>query len=218
MGKSIKRNGRRRIRKTRRRKLHLRSFKTPPSGAVMSDEDDADYALKMRKGVKGGSKTEAALYVWKDLDDKTLQKRIFVKQGINMGDSITDAGYQMRFFNGDFNDTIPRKTDEDAEGNPVIQNVNPYVKYLTADYSDGDVGETAEIGEVGIDNGYMPPPPPMTISANIDKTKLENALKDVKKDGLKQIAENLGILDEKARNKTRADRLIQLIVEELVRQ
>lgn len=217
MGKSIKRNGRRRIRKTRRRKLHLRSFKTPLSGAVMSDEDDADYALKMRKGVKGGSKTEAALYVWKDLDDKTLQKRIFVKQGINMGDSITDAGYQMRFFNGDFNDTIPRKTDEDAEGNPVIQNVNPYVKYLTADYSDGDVGETAEIGEVGIDNGYMPPPP-MTISANIDKTKLENALKGVKRTELNKIAKNLGLSDKKIGSITKIDVLMPLIVEELVRQ
>ena len=32
--------------------LHLRSFKTPPSGAVMSDEDDADCAFSMRKGVK----------------------------------------------------------------------------------------------------------------------------------------------------------------------
>ena len=32
--------------------LHLRSFKTPPKGAVMSDEDDADCALKMHKGVK----------------------------------------------------------------------------------------------------------------------------------------------------------------------
>ena len=36
--------------------LHLRSFKTPPSGAVMSDEDDADCAFSMRKGVKGGAK------------------------------------------------------------------------------------------------------------------------------------------------------------------
>ncbi len=32
--------------------LHLRSFKTPPSGAVMSEEDDADCAFSMRKGVK----------------------------------------------------------------------------------------------------------------------------------------------------------------------
>jgi hypothetical protein len=32
--------------------LHLRTFKTPPSGAVMSDEDDADWALKMSNGVK----------------------------------------------------------------------------------------------------------------------------------------------------------------------
>ena len=32
--------------------LHLRSFKTPPKGAVMSDEDDADCAFSMRKGVK----------------------------------------------------------------------------------------------------------------------------------------------------------------------
>ena len=32
--------------------LHLRSFKTPPSGAVMSDEDDADCAFSMRKGVE----------------------------------------------------------------------------------------------------------------------------------------------------------------------
>ena len=32
--------------------LHLRSFKTPPSGAVMSDEDDADCAFSMRKGVR----------------------------------------------------------------------------------------------------------------------------------------------------------------------
>ena len=32
--------------------LHLRSFKTPPSWAVMSDEDDADCAFSMRKGVK----------------------------------------------------------------------------------------------------------------------------------------------------------------------
>ena len=35
--------------------LHLRSFKTPPSGAVMSDEDDADCAFSMRKGVKTAS-------------------------------------------------------------------------------------------------------------------------------------------------------------------
>jgi hypothetical protein len=32
--------------------LHLRSFKTPPLGAVMSEEDDADCAFSMRKGVK----------------------------------------------------------------------------------------------------------------------------------------------------------------------
>ena len=35
--------------------IHLRSFKTPPSSearAVMSDEDDADCAVSMRKGVK----------------------------------------------------------------------------------------------------------------------------------------------------------------------
>ncbi len=36
--------------------LHLRSFKTPPSGAVMSDEDDADCAFSIRKGVKKWSK------------------------------------------------------------------------------------------------------------------------------------------------------------------
>ena len=36
--------------------IHLLSFKTPPSGAVMSDEDfaqlKADCAFSMRKGVK----------------------------------------------------------------------------------------------------------------------------------------------------------------------
>ena len=31
--------------------LHLRTFKTPPSGAVMSDEDDADWAFSMPNGV-----------------------------------------------------------------------------------------------------------------------------------------------------------------------
>ena len=31
--------------KTSFHNLHLRSFKTPPSGAVMSDEDDADCAF-----------------------------------------------------------------------------------------------------------------------------------------------------------------------------
>ena len=33
--------------------LHLCTFKTPPSGAVMSERGDADCALKMRNGVKG---------------------------------------------------------------------------------------------------------------------------------------------------------------------
>ena len=32
--------------------IHLRSFKTPTPWAVMSDEDDADCAFSMRKGVK----------------------------------------------------------------------------------------------------------------------------------------------------------------------
>jgi hypothetical protein len=32
--------------------LHLRTFKTPPKGAVMSDEGDADWASKMPNGVK----------------------------------------------------------------------------------------------------------------------------------------------------------------------
>jgi hypothetical protein len=39
--------------------LHLRTFKTPPSGAVMSDEDDADCAFSMRKGVKKWSKNRS---------------------------------------------------------------------------------------------------------------------------------------------------------------
>ena len=42
--------------------LHLRSFKTPPSGAVMSDEDDADCAFSMRKGVKSGKVDFAILF------------------------------------------------------------------------------------------------------------------------------------------------------------
>ena len=32
--------------------LHLCTFKTPPKGAVMSEQGDADCALKMRNGVK----------------------------------------------------------------------------------------------------------------------------------------------------------------------
>ncbi len=40
------------------RELHLRSFKTPPSGAVMSDEDDTDCAFSMRKGVKHSRRNE----------------------------------------------------------------------------------------------------------------------------------------------------------------
>ncbi len=52
---------------TRTRFLHLRSFKTPPLlryGAVMSDEDDADCAFSMRKGVKPyGKECSKVLFV-----------------------------------------------------------------------------------------------------------------------------------------------------------
>ena len=35
--------------------LHLRTFKTPPKGAVMSDEGDADWASSMPNGVNDES-------------------------------------------------------------------------------------------------------------------------------------------------------------------
>jgi hypothetical protein len=188
MGKSRKENSKRRNRKTRRHKL------------------------------KGGSKTEAALYVWKDPDDKTLQKRIFVKRGINIDDSIADAVYQMRFFNDGFDNTIPRKIETDTDGEEVIHNINPYVKYLTADYSDG-MGEVDDTARV--DGPYVSPTPsapPEPMAGDLNNKKIEVALKDVKKDALNQISKNLGILDEKTRSKKRIDQLIPLIIEKLIQK
>lgn len=78
-----------------------------------------------RRKVKGGRATKAMLYVWQN-PDETLNKRIFVKQGMDYGDSATDAGYQMRFFDNGFDNTIPRKDGKE---------IKPYVKYMTADYS-----------------------------------------------------------------------------------
>jgi hypothetical protein len=189
MGKSIKRNGRRRIRKTRRHKL------------------------------KGGRKTEAALYVWKNPDNKTFQKRIFVKQGMDYGESIADAGYQMRFFNGDFGDTIPRIPDTEEDGNLVIHNINPYVKYLTADYSDGDVDEIeGAYAETG-DKTYVPPLLSAATPMNVDKTKLASAFDRVTKQKIIEIAIGLGIKDDKGKitdkTKIKKSELISSIILQL---
>lgn len=193
MGKSRKENSKRRNRKTRRHKL------------------------------KGGSKTEAALYVWKDPDDKTLQKRIFVKRGINIDDSIADAVYQMRFFNDGFDNTIPRKIETDTDGEEVIHNINPYVKYLTADYSDG-IGEELVLGETArVDGPYVPPPPPTVPSApplpvSDINAKFSRALNGITIGKLKEIATlfNVGKSSEINKfNLSRRDELIQLIIRKL---
>ncbi len=56
--------------------LHLRSFKTPPSGAVMSDEDDADCAFSMRKGVN--------LQGCKEVNAKQNSKDILIYMNFNI--------------------------------------------------------------------------------------------------------------------------------------
>lgn len=83
-----------------------------------------------RRKVKGGRKTKASLFVWQSPDDKTLHKRIFVKQGMDYDDSVTDAGYQIRFFDNGFDNTIPRKTDKEGK----LMGINPFIKTIEADY------------------------------------------------------------------------------------
>ena len=184
MGKSRKENSKRRNRKTRRHKL------------------------------KGGSKTEAALYVWTDPDDKTLQKRIFVKRGINIDDSIADAVYQMRFFNDGFDNTIPRKIETDTDGEEVIHNINPYVKYLTADYSDG----MGEVDDTATDDGsYVPPTPsaPPASSAGILNANISEALNQINKTDLLKMANKLGL---KTTGRLNKPELIPLIIDKLIQQ
>jgi len=48
--------------------LHLCSFKTPTSWAVMSEEGDADCALKTRNGVKLFGKEDKTKLQWTDND------------------------------------------------------------------------------------------------------------------------------------------------------
>jgi hypothetical protein len=83
-----------------------------------------------RRKVKGGRASKAMLYVWQDKDDKTFQKRIFVDDGMDYKDSVTDAGYNLRFLDDGFDNTIPRK--KDGEGN--LMNINPFIKTIKADY------------------------------------------------------------------------------------
>ena len=165
---------------------------------------------KTRRYKLKGGETKAALYVWKNPHDKTFHKRIFVDDGMDYGDSIVDAGYQLRWFAGEDGNTIPRKPD----GTNTYQDIKPYVKYLTADYSEGKEGvnysDSAKTG-----SAYTPPPPsaPPPQSVSDINAKISKALAGVKKDELEKIAKNLGIsLIPKSKN----DKLIQLIKAKLV--
>jgi hypothetical protein len=172
-----------------------------------------------RRKLTGGRdrKSKVALYVWKNLDDKTFQKRIFVEDdGTDYTDWITDAGYNLRWLAGEGGNTIPRK----SVGVDKYQDIKPYVKYMTADYSEGDVDETAKVVEKPTDDSYTRPPPsapPLQLAGDLNN-KIAGAFKDVKRDELAKIAKNLGISSEQIRSATPKDKLIQLIVEKLVRQ
>lgn len=169
---------------------------------------------KTRRHKLKGGETKAALYVWKNPDDKTFHKRIFVDDGMNYQDSIADAGYQLRWFAGEGGNTIPRK----PAGTNTYEDIKPYVKYLTADYSEGKEGvnysDSAKTG-----SAYTPPPPsaPPPQSASDINAKFSNALAGVRKDVLAQIAKNLGI-SLTTKPKIKNDELIQLIKDKLVEQ
>ncbi len=88
-----------------------------------------------RRKLKGGRESKVALYVWKNPDDKTFQKRVFVEDyGMDYTDYITDAGYNLRWIAGEGGNTIPRK----PAGINGYQDIKPYVKYMTADYAEGN--------------------------------------------------------------------------------
>jgi hypothetical protein len=106
-----------------------------------------------RRNLKGGRPSKVALYVWKNPDDTTFQKRVFVEDdGMDYIDSITDAGYNLRWLAGEGGNTIPRK----PAGIDKYQDIKPYVKYMTADYAEGNSnvnmsGEDLNRGQSGSD-------------------------------------------------------------------
>ncbi len=157
MGKSRKVNSKRRNRKTRRYKL------------------------------KGGRETKAALYVWKNPDDKTFHKRIFVDEGMDYGDSIADAGYQLRWFAGEGGNTIPRK----PAGTDKFEDIKPYVKYLTADYGDGN-GEVNTRSENSNQESSVNVSEYEPITPGI-RNKAQTALNTVRIADLKRVVRALGI-------------------------
>ena len=68
--------------KTLKKTLHLCTFKTPPSGAVMGERGDADCALKMRNGVKQ-----------KTVKKKILRPRINKRKGGDGDDLPSTINY-----------------------------------------------------------------------------------------------------------------------------
>ncbi len=98
-----------------------------------------------RRKLKGGRESKVALYVWKNPDDKTFQKRVFVEDyGMDYTDYITDAGYNLRWIAGEGGNTIPRK----PAGINGYQDIKPYVKYMTADYAEGNTEVKPARGEI----------------------------------------------------------------------
>lgn len=173
---------------------------------------------KTRRHKLKGGETKAALYVWKNPYDKTLHKRIFVDDGMDYTDWITDAGYNLRWIAGEGGNTIPRKIEKDAAGEEVIHNINPYVKYLTADYSDGIGEELGGDDTARVDGPYVPPPPPSAppaSSAGILNANISEALNQINKTDLLKMANKLGL---KTTGRLNKPELIPLIIDKLIQQ
>lgn len=76
-------------------------------------------------------------------------------------DSVTDAGYQIRFFDNGFDNTIPRKTDKEGK----LMGINPFIKTIEADY--GANGPVA-VDESSIEGKWEAPAVDTDITKRLD--------------------------------------------------
>lgn len=97
---------------------------------------------KTRRRKLNGGKSEAELHVWKDPNADTFQTRLFLNEKLDLGQSVSRAAHQLRWFDGNFMDTIPRNNGQAPKS---------YVKYLTSEYVEPVEG--AAVAEGGAEGG-----------------------------------------------------------------
>ena len=162
-----------------------------------------------RRKVKGGRASKAMLYVWQDEDGKTFHKRIFVDDGMDYKDSVTDAGYNLRFLDDGFDNTIPRKKDDKNN----LMDIKPFIKTIEADYdANGSVTDVKKSYVEGERKGEVPAVD-LDIADRIDN--VSKAIKAGKLDGITDLTLKGIFTTESGRGKYKDslsyDRITQLL-------